>query len=237
MLRVSRLSSARALGAVAAPLLLAMFLAAPGGVQAQLAAGLRLGSSGAAAELTYGLLPVLGARARFDGSWRLADDATTAGGSHGRLRVGVSLLTADLHAFGGGLRISGARVVGDDRFDLAGRADGGAYRIDGVQLLASAAGGWDGKVRLERSAPYLGLGWASVGGSGAGGAGLFFSAELGAVFQSPPGARSATCTAGLMARLCDPPRGDPRADEVQVGAAGTDFKIYPVLALGLGYRF
>lgn len=236
MLRASRPVFVRALCGAVAPALLAAFLAAPRGAQAQLAPGLRLGSSGAATELTYGLLPVLGARVRLDGSWQSGDDTTTAGGTPGRPRFGVSLLTADLHPFGGGLRISGGLIVSDRSFDLAGRADGGAYRIDGVPWLARAAGGWEGKVRLERTAPYLGLGWASAAGSGTG-AGLFFRAELGTVFLSPPGARSDICTASLTARVCDPLQVDPRADELPAGAAATDFKVRPVLALGLGYRF
>ncbi|MCA3224803.1 MAG: hypothetical protein ING52_04745 [Burkholderiales bacterium] len=236
MLRASRPAFVRTLCAVAAPVLLASLLAAPRGAQAQLAAGMKVGGSSAAAELTYGLLPVLGARARLDGRWRSDDDAMTGSGSHGQPRFGASWLTADLHPFGGRVLIGGALVRSDRRFDLAGRADGGTYRIDGVQHLASAASGWDSKVRLERTVPYLGLGWTSAVGSGAG-AGLFFNAELGAVFLSPPGVRSVTCTASLTTRLCDPLQADAHADEAQLGAAGTDFKVQPVLALGVGYRF
>lgn len=236
MLRASRPVFVRALYAAVAPALLVAFLMVPRSAQAQLAPGPRLGSSGAATDLTYGLLPVLGARARLDGSWRSGDDSTTTGGSSGRPRFGVSLLMADLHPFGGGLRISGGLIMSDRRFDLAGRADGGVYRIGGVPLLANAAGGWGGKARFERTAPYLGLGWASAASSGTA-AGLFFRAELGTVFLSPPGAGSGVCTASLTPPACEPLQADPRADEVQVGAAGTDFKVRPVLALGLGYRF
>lgn len=102
--------------------------------------------------------------------------------------------------------------------------------IGGTTYTPGEIGTLSGEVGFEKSVPYAGIGW----GNAARGRGLGFSLEIGAMFQGSPEV-SLRGDGGLAG---DPAfEDDLRREEEEAEEDLEDFKIYPVVSLGLSYHF
>lgn len=214
--------------ALAALLLIA---AAPAAAQTIVAKG---GTTGVGAELAFPLADRFAVRVWANGG-SLSRDLTESGIRYdARLRFGTAFALADLHPFAGGFRIAAGVAYNDNRFDFTGRGDGGTIEINGVPYSSADVGTLDGRVRFDKTSPYLGIGWGSAP---RGAAGFGAAIDLGVMFQKTRASLTGTCGPTLPAPACSQLQNDLRAEEVQFRAAVDDFKAYPVLSLGLSYRF
>ncbi|PPE73835.1 hypothetical protein C3942_10540 [Solimonas fluminis] len=233
-----------------------LMLMAPGMAQADEVArhgglGLRLGTAGIGIDYTYGLNRFFDLRAGYNfGSY--SDSYEEDGIDYDAdLKISAASLMVDYKPFAGGFRISAGLYTSAPELDLDARTRNNTetfevgdreYRGDDLRL--------DGGIDLGSTAPYLGIGWG--GTTNATGFGVSF--DLGVMFtQSPDVALAAS------GRACDAtanPDCDPTDPAESFDAASNplfqtelqnevknleddseDFKFWPVLSLGLHYRF
>lgn len=161
---------------------------------------------------------------------------------------GIELSTlgvlADWHAFNGGFRLTAGFYLNDNK--LVGRASGdGAYDIGDRTYISSS----NDPVRLNldvelgsSTSPFLGLGWGS---SPKNTGGLLISFDMGVMLSGSPNvsldvAGTATDTStGFSVNLADDPTVQEEVNK-EIRSLEDDiseFDLYPVIMLGIGYRF
>ncbi|GAB4472876.1 MAG: hypothetical protein OHK0044_16800 [Burkholderiaceae bacterium] len=210
--------------------LLALF-AAPVAAQTIAAKG---GTTGLGAELAWPLTERFAARLWANGG-SLSRDLTESGIRYDvKLKFGAAFALADLHPFAGSFRVSAGLAYNDNRFDFTGRGDGSTIEINGVPYNSADVGTLDGRVRFDKTSPYLGIGWGSAP---RGAAGFGATIDLGVMFQKTRASLTGTCGPSLPAPVCAQLQNDLSAEEAQFRDAVDSFKAYPVVSVGLSYRF
>jgi hypothetical protein len=134
----------------------------------------------------------------------------------------------DIHPFGGGFRLSGGGLINKNKFkmnaDMTEPVD-----LNGVEYYLSDL---SGSVTFEELAPYAGIGFGNaVGADGR----WHFSFDLGVMFQGTPKVEaSATASDPSIQGVVD----DALAAEVaDIQEKAENFTLYPVISIGLSYRF
>jgi hypothetical protein len=208
--------------------------------RAEVALGVKAGTLGGGAELTVGLSPQW--NVRLGGSaYDYTDNGREASGifydAKARLRTGEALL--DFHPGGRAFRLSAGAMYNDTRID--GRSlppASGSYNIGGVLVPLSVVGTLDGRIDFDPVIPYVGLGWGNAVGPGRS---VRFAADVGVVFQ---GKGNVTLTPRIPAGS---PLNSPVArqafqvlldrEERDIEDDVADYTAYPVVSVGVSYRF
>jgi hypothetical protein len=212
--------------------------AAPG--RAQVAVAAKAGTLGAGIELTMGLGPQLNARLGANG-YDYSDRQEASDieyDAEARLRTFTGLL--DWHPGGRGFRLTGGAVYNGTEIEgssLPPRS--GTYVIGGVPVPASLLGTLDGTIEFDPVVPYAGLGWGNAVSEGRGWGFVF---DLGVIFQ---GEAEVTLTPVLPPN--SPINTTPGArealqilldrEERDIESDAADYDLYPVVSLGVSYRF
>lgn len=135
---------------------------------------------------------------------------------------------ADLHPFGGGFRISGGGLINKNKFKL--KADlTKSVELDGQQYSLTDM---SGEITFSELAPYFGIGYGNaVGADG----NWHFSCDFGVMFQgSPKIAATATASDPALQPIVD----EALANELKdIQNDANAFKYYPVISVGVSYRF
>lgn len=200
------------------------------------ALGLSAGTLGLGVDAVYGLNDNINLRV----SYRAYDYSTDIDGEgdgdeltyKGDLALDNLGFGVDLHPFGGSFRFSLGLQASDNRMKgtatcerLAGCDYGGINNF--LQNGESA----EVDIDLTGTHPYLTLGWGNLSAEG-GPLGVFF--DLGVMLQGTPGVDvTASCNAGRQG-LCDT---QANAEEREIQKDAEDFEIFPVVNLGLRWRF
>jgi hypothetical protein len=145
----------------------------------------------------------------------------------------------DWHPGGRGFRLTGGLVY--NATEVTGSSlppDSGVYDIGGVPVPVALVGTLDGKVEFDPIVPYAGLGWGRAPGSGSG---FGVTLDLGVIFQ---GEGEVTLTPIIPAGS---PLNDPLARQAlqilldrearELQEDIVDYDMYPVVSLGISYRF
>jgi hypothetical protein len=212
---------------------------AGGAAQAQLALAVKAGTLGAGLEVTGGLNPHFNLRLglnRYDYSSQRKESGIDY---DAKAQLRNSTLLVDWYPLWRGFHLTGGLVRNDNVVDGRSRTPGsGVYVLGGVPVPASQVGTLRAGVDFDPQVPYAGLGWGNpINTDGR----LSFYLDLGVVFQGKP-------RVGLAAEI---PAGSPlnnpvarQALEVLLQAEARDieddlksYDKYPVVALGLAYRF
>ena len=194
----------------------------------------RAGSNGLGAELSAGVGSMFGMRANLLGGSYDREEVESNIRYEGQVKLNNGALLFDLHPLAGTFRLSAGLVYNDNKLDATGRGDGGTIEINGISYPAAAVGTLQAAVRWDKASPYLGFGW---GTRPSGTAGLFLSADLGAFYMKPTASLTGTCGAAVPTLVCDQLQADIRAEERDFRAEVNKYKLYPVLSVGVGYRF
>ncbi len=154
------------------------------------------------------------------------------------LRTATALL--DWHPGGRGFRLTAGAVYNDT--SVEGRSlppASGFYDIGGVPVPVNLVGTLDAKADFDPVVPYVGLGW---GNAVAGSRKVGFFVDLGVIFQ---GKADVTLTPRIPAN--SPINTTPgardvldillRREEQDLEDEVADYDLYPVVAIGLSYRF
>ncbi|MFC5475364.1 hypothetical protein [Paraherbaspirillum soli] len=134
-----------------------------------------------------------------------------------------------------GFRISSGLVYNNNKITANAKPNQiGTYTINGNTYSAANAGQVDGKIDFRKIAPYVGIGW---GNAVAKDKGWGFSSDLGVLFQG--GARTSLNNSGCTAdaATCARLASDVNAENVTLQDKVHNYKAYPVLRVGVSYRF
>ena len=212
-------------------------------------AAIRLGSLGAGLEAATPLLPRLNLRVGYNKA-DLSYDTDYAGNDY-EFDLGLQTVAAlgDFHVFGGGFRITGGVMLNGNGLDVTGSPGGqmGALTFeigDQVYDATSDVTAFNGEIEFNSLAPYAGIGFGNMVGEDKR---LGFLLDIGAVLQGSP-----TITMSTVDTLDDttPVPGDaqnrtPRQilldnvakEEAELEDDISTFNLYPVISLGISYRF
>lgn len=225
-------------GGLAAAGVLLILSAVPG--HAEVAIAGKAGTLGAGAELTVGLARQLNARLGING-YSYSDRREASGNEYdgeAKLRTGTGLL--DWHPGGGGFRLTGGVVYNDTTIEGTSIPPAsGVYDIGGAPVPVSFVRSLNAKADFDPIVPYAGLGW---GNAVAAGKKVGFFIDLGVIFQ---GKADVTLTPDI-------PAGSPidstpgarialdvllQREEQELEDDAADYDLYPVLSIGLSYKF
>ena len=142
------------------------------------------------------------------------------------VRLGGVGVYGDWFAFGNGFHFTGGLTFNDKQASGTGRSssttvnlNGNTYSIAGEQLVA--------KFEYPKVMPYIGVGWGHVPTH----KGWGFVADIGLMFGKPKVSLSAT--PGLAAQA----GADIEAERRLLQNDADDFRILPMLKIGVSYRF
>lgn len=195
--------------------------------------GLRIGTPGIGLEVESQLTERFGIRLINGGSVSYGYDESGIRYDD-RFRFSTGFLLADWHPYATGFRLSGGLAYNNQRFAGTARPNGGTININGTNYSAVQVGQLDGRVNFSKASPYLGVGWGLTPRAGSR---LYFSADLGVMYQRPSASLTGTCGAALPASVCAQLQGDIRAEETEFREAADDLRFYPVISVGFGLRF
>lgn len=222
---------------LALPALLLLAAALP--ARAEVALGAKASTLGLGAELHVGLHPNFNLRLGAN-QYSYSDRREESGieyDAEAKLRSATLLL--DWFPLAGGFHLTGGLVRNDTHVDGESVPPAsGVYVIGDVPVPVALVGTLQARVEFDQQVPYAGLGWGNPIGSGRK---LTFYFDAGVVFQGEPQVR-------LTPNL---PPGSPLNDpiarqalEILLQAEARELESdlekydkYPVVALGLAYRF
>jgi hypothetical protein len=130
-------------------------------------------------------------------------------------------------------RMTAGLAYNGNKIAVAARPDKtGNYVVNGNAYSAASAGKVTGTVDFGKVAPYLGIGWARKVEKG-----WSVSSDIGVLFQGSPRSRlqSSGCTASSAA--CSRFAADVERENANLNDEVGRFRVYPVLRVGLSYRF
>ena len=145
-----------------------------------------------------------------------------------KYRLSTAILLADWHPYASGFRLSGGVVYNSQRLSDIAPLGGAALNMN--RLAYSSVGLLDGRMAVSKATPYLGVGWGLVPRAGSR---LYFSADLGVMYQRPSAMLTASCGPALSASACT----QLHNDEAEFREGADDLRLYPVISVGFGLRF
>jgi hypothetical protein len=201
---------------------------------ADVSAGFKVSTLGAGLDFTTSVVPDT-LSFRINGNYFEYTHTSTYSnvGYHADLKLETAGLLLNWYPWQNGFFFTGGGYENTSKIDVKARSSGGNYNFNGSIYSTAQAGTIAGKAKLGREiAPYAGLGWGNPVGSSAS---WTFYGELGALFTGSP-KLSLASTGGTLS-------GDPtfrnsleqerKKDQNSVSWAS----VYPVVALGLAYKF
>lgn len=182
------------------------------------------------------------------------DDVEKNGATYkGELELKTIGLFADWHPFKGAFRVTGGFASNGNQINLTGKPNGGQFDVGNCTYESDPADPLriDGTVEFSSSAPYLGIGWggnlnAEPGFYGTFDLGVLFSGSPDTSLQGQGSARNAN--AGQAATCGDPVnyqdvstypefQQEVQNAEDEVNDETDQYKLWPNIAFGLGWRF
>jgi len=192
---------------------------------------LRVGTEGAGADLGFRFSDSLAGRVGFSAFLYSSDK--TYGDVDYEIDANLSLgnLLVDWYPGGRDFRLTGGAILNNNELKAVGvLVPGTTYEIGGVEYTAEELGSVDGVVDYDSFAPYLGIGWGNPFNSSKS---WSFQVDLGVFYQGT----------GDLVLTAENPQNIPGMEEALEAEAETvldeidDYKIYPVVAVGVSYRF
>ena len=182
--------------------------------------GARIGTTGLGADVAWDLAPTLSARLGYSAGSVNHDVSTDLTTYHGKLNLKNLNTFLDFAPLGPLFRFTGGFVFNDNKFDV---------NTDQV-----SGGSISGTVKPSNSAaPYLGIGYGRVAGTG-----VNFYADLGVMYQgSPKATLTANCGAQAGTPNCTNLQNLATSQQAQLEDKLKNAKYYPVLNIGLTIGF
>ncbi len=162
--------------------------------------GLKLGTTGAGLELSHGFGEKVVLRGGYSVLTRDETIDDTGVTYDAELNKDNLSLLLDWHPWAGAFKLTGGiHSHSDNSLEIIAQpATGGAYTINGRTYTANNIGTLKGVIGLEKTTPYLGIGW----GHAAKAKGFTFLLDVGLQFQDSPDVKLSVNTCGLPAAVC-----------------------------------
>ncbi len=193
------------------------------------AVGLKASTLGAGVEVTTNVVPaVVNARllvSGFNYSKNITDTDVTY---DTKLKLLSAGLIADWYPLAGKFRLSGGLFYNGNKFSGNATPAAGTITFNNVTYTTAQVGTVNANIDFNSFAPYLGMGWGDAISSGSP---FGFNLEVGALYQGKP--KSSITTTGNVAGLAANIAAEKRA----LDDALKNFQFYPVVAIGVNYKF
>jgi hypothetical protein len=191
--------------------------------------GVRAGTTGIGADVGMNLAPTLDGRigySYFSYKGHYNSDVSY----DAKLKLSNLNALLDWSPLPGGFRLTGGLIANQNKVDLNST---GTYQLNGATYNSSNAS-VSGTVKSGRSlAPYFGIGYGRVAGTG-----VNFYADLGIMFMgSPKVSLSASCGAPASPAQCAQLRNDLNAEQTRIEDDLKKYRYYPVANIGLTIGF
>ena len=194
----------------------------------------KLGTLGYGGELTVGMAQQFNVRVGFnvfdydfDENFFDDDDDDDVDEIQVALDLQTIALLLDWHPAGDGLRFTAGAVLNDNEVGLSADANDIVDIGDGEYRIGTLAG----EVTVNDISPYIGVGY----GNAAGGGHWHFAIDVGLLYQGSP---DVTLDASALDPALQPLLEEDVAREIEDVEDDIDsFSFYPVVAIGLSYRF
>src|SRR5882672_8030423 len=208
-------------------------LALSGVASADISLGLRGGTLGGGAELSYALSQRAAVRLNADG-YNFTQSSTHDNIDYDmKLKLQTVSLLGDWFPFANNFRVSAGAVLNGNKFTLKGQPTGGFYTINGTQYNTAQVGSLDAAVDFNKAAPYFGIGYGRAINSG-----LSLILDAGVMFQGSAKSKlDVTCGPLATPAQCAQARSDAQAEQSRLDESLHSYKYYPVISLGLAYTF
>jgi hypothetical protein len=132
-------------------------------------------------------------------------------------------------------RLTTGLAYNGNKIDVRAKSNmAGSYTIQGNTYTAASAGNVTGKVDFNKVAPYLGIGWGRPSNKEKG---WSFSTDVGVLFQGSPKTSLTHTGCVAPAPVCSQFTSDVARENAALRDAAGKFKVYPVLRIGLSYKF
>ncbi len=196
-----------------------------------MALGIKMGTLGVGAEMTFGLLPHLNARVGINGFSYGYSTTVEEIDYDFDLNLFSGSLLADWHFLGGAFRLTGGIVLNQNGLDLKANTARDRYIIDDIAYSVNDVGRLRGTIDFNTISPYLGIGWGNAVGENSR---LSFFIDLGLLFQGSPQADL---------DVTGPIGSDPefqrhlRNEEKEIEDETDKYTVYPVIAIGVAFKF
>jgi hypothetical protein len=199
--------------------------------------GVRAGTLGIGGDIDFSLNNYLTARVGFSGlSINRTIDQTNVT-YDGKLKLSIPSAMLDVFPFGNGFRLTVGAVGTGPKIDVVARPTGqGFYTLNGNQYSTSELTSLTGEFKFNNSvSPYVGLGYGNVAAAGHHFTFLF---DLGAIYGGRPDITlNAACSPSVPSAVCQQLATSVDAEKLKLQSDVSLLKWYPVVSLGLGYRF
>lgn len=153
----------------------------------------------------------------------------------GNLKLRSISAIADYHPWSNGFRLSGGALYNANKLSINAQPSNGTFEFNGVNYNAADVGSASGKIDFNSVSPYIGIGWGVYPENNTG---WSFNAELGVMYHGEPDASlSVICGGALNTAQCTQLTNDVTAEQADLQNDLSDFKWYPVLSIGMTYKF
>ena len=198
-----------------------------------LSLGPKFGTTGIGLEMTFGVNPYLNLRGGFNyGSFTWGQEFGNVDYDMDVTMIGIPLVL-DIHPFGGHFRITGGAYIQPGTEADIDSTPSEPTQIGSHTYNPNTIGTLKGTIEVDGVlAPYVGIGF---GNAVAEDQLLTFTLDLGVIFQSYDASLTAD-GAGMTAAL-NTFRDDLKKEEALLQKDVDDWKIFPVLTLGLAWHF
>jgi hypothetical protein len=197
-----------------------------------IALGARISTLGVGPELSVGFSDYI--TTRVAGHWgEFSVDGDTSDVKWDTdLNLASGLATLEWNVFAGGFHIDVGVIVHDNYVDATAKPTGGTFTFNGETYTAAEAGTVSGDVDFDNSvAPYVGIGWGNPVDNDTN---LTFFCNLGVVFQGSPD----VSLKGTGTLANDPIfQQNLKVEEKELQDELDKFEYYPVITLGMSYKF
>ncbi len=227
------------LGTIVLALLSAAIASTAGADTPAMALDVRVGTTGIGVDYDLALGQSFSARIGYSGFDYSHSVNSSDVGYDGKLKLSMLSGLFDWYAFNGGFHLTAGVVGNDTQLDVTGKPlAGGGYSINNTFYSSGEVGSLTGQMKFGYTAsPYVGLGWGNPVGMGQH---LHFLVDIGAIYGGTPNVSlSAACGSAAPAGtpVCTQLQSDVQAERLKLQNDVTLIKWYPVLNLGLAYRF
>ena len=190
----------------------------------------KVGTLGIGAELNLAFSDSLGARLGYNAFTRKYNTTASSIDYDLKLKLRSVSLLADWYPFEGGFRTSAGVVYDGNEADLTGTPSGGGFTINGTYYPSSAVSSVQSAMSFNKVAPYFGIGWGNPVASDKG---WGMTSDIGVLFQGSPKTKLAVACTGA---TC-PTAADIAAENDKMQSDLKNFKLWPVVSIGISYQW
>jgi len=197
----------------------------------KVALALKGGTLGAGLEATVGIIDNLNARLGFN-YFSYDDDFSESGVEYeADLDLRSLSLLLDWHPLKNGFRLSAGALYNGNEASATGKATSGSFSINDVSYTAAQVGTLRGEIDFNSIAPYVGIGYGNAVNKDSR---WNFVFDLGVIYQGEPDVTltadgTSSGTAAFISNL--------EQERQQLESEIEDFQFYPVIMIGVSYRF